>query len=163
MNFSIDYFENISEVEFSFRSADEEKYLRTLLDEANGFIKRQNWCKAIIAEKCGLVCDGAFGVFLFEIMPANSSADNFIWVIVGDLPPAYITCDDAKNAIAAVNLYLGAMDCWVEAVLNGKSVSGLIPVDAAPTKENALSLKGRLDWIGDNVVKPNLEWLPKKP
>lgn len=162
MKFILDDFKNVSEIESSFQTKEEENYLRLLLAQARKFLNKQKWCKSILSEYCGLACDDAFGAFLFEVEPAFVEVDNFLWVIAGDLPPAYITCEEAKNAIAALNIYLGEMDRWVDAVLSGKSTDNLIPVDAKPTKENALILKSRLDWIGDNVVKPNMEYLPQK-
>jgi hypothetical protein len=40
-------------------------------------------------------------VFLFEIIPSREDVDDKVWLIVGDLPPAYITAEDAPNPAAA--------------------------------------------------------------
>jgi hypothetical protein len=44
------------------------------------------------------------------------------------------------------------MNLWVEAVLNNKNINDLIPVNVPATKENAMKLKGRLDFIINKII-----------
>lgn len=67
--------------------------------------------------------------------------DEWIWILVGDLPPAYITCEESPNPASALDAYIGAMDEWVNAAKNGISTNGLIPANVAPTPENAEALQ----------------------
>lgn len=59
----------------------------------------------------------------------------WIWVIVGDLPPAYITTENNANPACALDGYITEMKEWVEAVRMGKPTSERIPVNAPPTFE----------------------------
>jgi hypothetical protein len=83
---------------------------------------------------------------------ARENVDEFIWAIVGDIPPLYITIEDAPNPACALDGYIGAMDEWIEAALNGKPIDGLPPVNAKPTLKNAANLKRRLDYIDKEIL-----------
>ncbi len=87
---------------------------------------------------------GVMGIFLVELDPPGPEIDTYIWVIVGDLPPAYISSFYARSPRAALDVYIGEMGLWVEAVENGEDTGDLIPVNAAPTRENAEALRSRL-------------------
>ena len=52
----------------------------------------------------------------------------------------------------ALDAYLGKMQDWVDAVDEGRSVEDLLPVNAAPTKEYADLLRGRLEFIGERIL-----------
>ena len=88
-----------------------------------------------------------FGVFLFKIIPVSPNVDEWLWVIVGDIPPAYIVTDFAQNPTSALRCYIAEMRRWVLAAERGASLSGIIPVNAPATKEYAKMLKGRLGFI----------------
>jgi hypothetical protein len=96
-------------------------------------------------------------VFLFKIMPATADADEWLWVIVGDLPSAYIVTDDARNPAAALDAYIGEMERWASAAEGGQSVENLIPVDVPPTPENAKRLRKRLAFLDREVLSRHAE------
>lgn len=126
--------------------------LDTALNEARGFIRFYDWVSSIRAEFLGAEVDGILYAFLFEIVPAQSEVDQWIWVIVGDIPPAYITCEDAKNPYEAVDAYVGAMEEWVNAAQEGKSVANLIPVNVPASSANAAMLGRRLKFIDERIL-----------
>ena len=78
--------------------------------------------------------------------------DNLIWVIVGDLPSAYITVENSPNPACALDSYIGAMEDWVEAVEQGRPVFDIIPVNAEPTLANAQRLKTRLSFLDEEIL-----------
>lgn len=82
--------------------------------------------------------------------------DSWVWVIVGDVPPAYITCEDAKNPYEALDAYMGAMEEWVRAAQTGESVADLIPVNVPATPANAAMLDRRPKLIDEQIL-PSLE------
>jgi hypothetical protein len=73
-------------------------------------------------------------------------------VVVGDLPPAYIAVDDAPNPACALDSYIGAMEDWVDSVKAGRPVDHLIPVNIAPTAENAAKLASRLKFLDEEIL-----------
>lgn len=123
-----------------------------MLDEARDFLEFYDWCSAILAEYVGFVYPGIVGVFLFKIKPSKPGVDEWIWVIVGDLPPAYLTCDGCRNPAAALDGYIGAMNEWVEAAEAGKSVKNLVPVNVPASPKNADMLKVRLKFLDENIL-----------
>jgi hypothetical protein len=48
--------------------------------------------------------------------------------------------------------YIGEMEAWVEAVENGQTTDDLIPVNAAPTLQNAEALKSRLGFLEREIL-----------
>lgn len=75
-----------------------------------------------------------------------------VWIIVGDLPSAYIVHEPGDSWQDALLGYVAEMDRWVDAARTGAPVEDLIPVDAAPTPENANMLASRLDFIRTNLL-----------
>lgn len=79
-------------------------------------------------------------------------------VVVGDLPPAYLSSKYAKSPKDALDGYLGEMQAWVEAVENGRPTEDLIPNNGAPTLPNAKALRSRLKFLAREVL-PHLPGL----
>ncbi len=122
------------------------------LTEATSFLRSFSWVNGIEQTYLGNSFEGILGIFLFKISPNRADVDDFVWVIVGDLPSAYITVDDSPNPAAALDGYIGAMEDWGDAVVKGEPTDGLIPVDAPATQENAMALKSRLQFLDDNIL-----------
>jgi hypothetical protein len=126
--------------------------MESLCKEAKNFLEYYDWCGEILETYMGMLYLGVVGVFLFKIAPTKKDVDEWIWVIVGDLPSAYLTVDECPNPATALDGYVGAMEEWVEAAQSGDSVAGLIPVNVAATKENAKNLKIRLSLLEKNIL-----------
>lgn len=95
---------------------------------------------------------GVIGIFLVELKPSDMDIDSFTWVIVGDLPPAYISPVYATSPREALNGYISEMAAWVEAVEKDEPVDDLIPVNATPTRQNAASLQSRLEFLRREIL-----------
>ena len=149
---SIDFKMLIPSEEIRGEDEAETSELREMLNEATRYLSSFSWCKRIEESYFGCGVGAVFAVFLFKIRPSSDKVDEWIWVIVGDLPPAYITTEDAPNAACALDAYIGAMTKWVEAAKNGRTVAGLIPVNVPPTPENAAQLQSRLDFLNKEIL-----------
>ena len=136
----------VRDVDFSSSSE-----LQDALSEARSFITFFDWGN-IASEFLGAHFDGIFSIFLFEIEPGRDDVDHWVWVLVGDIPPAYITCEDAKKPYEALDGYIGAMEDWVLAARTGTSVAGLIPVNVPATPANATLLDTRLKFLGEEIL-----------
>lgn len=123
-----------------------------LCQEAREFLEFYDWCVEIKETFVGILYPGIVAVFLFKIVPSRQDIDDWVWVVVGDLPPAYLTVDECPNPAAALDGYVGAMLEWVDAAQKGESVADLIPVNVPATKENAEMLKVRLDFLNERVL-----------
>ncbi|MDH5694114.1 MAG: hypothetical protein OEZ47_13535 [Gammaproteobacteria bacterium] len=147
------HFEKLKPVsEMCGESDDETIELNSYLTNATEYLSSFSWHKGIKNSYFGMGVGGIFSIFLFEIIPKTSNVDNFVWVVVGDIPPAYITCEEAPNPACALDGYIGAMLEWVDAVEVGGSIEGLIPVNAPPSKEYAKMLKSRLAFLDERIL-----------
>ena len=75
--------------------AEETELLRASLEEATAFLKAFDWCRGIREMYFGLGVGGVVSVFLFRI-DAAPMVDEWVWVIVGDLPSCYLVTDEAQ-------------------------------------------------------------------
>lgn len=130
---------------------DDVEEMESMYQEAREFLEFYDWCLEIQESYVGLLYPGIVAVFLFKIVP-EKDVDEWIWVIVGDLPSAYLTTDVCPNPATALDGYIGAMLEWVEAAQSGKSVADLIPVNVPATKENGDMLKTRLDFLDEKIL-----------
>lgn len=99
---------------------------------------------------------GVLGLFLVELDPPSEEIDRYIWVVVGDVPPAYISSEFANSPREALEGYIAEMEAWIEAVEKGEPVDDLIPVNGAPTQANAAALRSRLSFIQSKIL-PDLD------
>jgi hypothetical protein len=123
-----------------------------LSKEAQDFLAAQSWCKRITNGFFDRGWGYTLAVFYFLIEPNKSDVPNSVWVITGDLPPAYIDVSDNPNGACAIHGYVIEMQEWVDAVLNGDSVDGLIPVNVPPERKYAKMLQERLKFIRKNIL-----------
>lgn len=119
-----------------------------LYDEAKKYLENFTWCFS--TKKCWYDKDHGIyekiGVFLFEIEPQNYTIDDFIWVIVGDLPSVYLD-KTVTTGREALETYCELMQEWADNVKNGKSLEDCYPVEADPTIENVGILSSRIAFI----------------
>jgi len=133
-------------------SADDTNLLREMATEASQFICAKEWCESVDRQYLAYGVGGVVAVFLFRITPRFEDVDNWLWVIVGDLPPAYIVVEDNPTAADALDAYCSLMEEWVEAVQEGQSVEELIPVNAPATSENAEQLGRRIKFLRTEIL-----------
>ncbi len=72
----------------------------------------------------------------------------------GDLPSAYLVLDQAEDPASALEVYCQLMDEWAQAILAGRTVKVVCPGRAAPSRENAMALLKRLEFIRSRLL-PN--------
>ena len=82
------------------------------------------------------------GIFLDRIVLAWSELDQWLWVIVGDVPPAYLGTDGCKNPAQAPDAYTEEMSKWI-----ARAGEDVIPVSLHPTPEWAEQLRVRLELL----------------
>lgn len=122
------------------------------MSRVNAFLGGFSWAKQTGNVWVALSIPGVFGLFLIELDVGSADIDRYVWVAVGDIPPAYISTEHAASPKEALEGYLAEMGAWVEAVVNDQAVDDLIPVNGAPTKENAKALKSRLSFLESEIL-----------
>jgi hypothetical protein len=123
--------------------------------EARDFILQQKWCFGIGEVYFGAGLGGVVSIFLMEIEPLPTGVDPWLWVIVGDIPPAYLVIDSLSNPIMTLEEYIELMREWVSLAYSSEASEAVIPVNRAPTPENAVLLEKRLNSLSNDI----LPWL----
>jgi hypothetical protein len=127
-----------------------------LVSRMNVFLSGFSWAKQTGNVWVARSIPGVFGLFLVELDAVGADVDRYVWVAVGDIPPAYLSSEYAASPREALEGYLAEMGAWVKAVENGHAVDDRIPVDGAPTQENAEALKSRLLFLESNPTVSEL-------
>lgn len=139
--------------DFLKERADEARDFDSLLVEARNYIGHFKWCKRIKSSYIGSGVGGIYAVFLFEIENSASPDDGWLWVVVGDIPPAYLVANGGpRNPQEALLAYVGLMGEWVEAVKKGMPVGHLIPVNVPPTPKYAEMLESRILFLKERFI-----------
>jgi hypothetical protein len=123
--------------------------------EAVAYLKSFAWCKQIIETYFCFGVGGVVQIFLSHIDRLASDGNvlnEWLWVIVGDLPSAYLVTDDAQSPHDALQAYCDVMQEWIGAVLSSADLSKVYPVTANPTEENASLLSSRIEFLVEEVI-----------
>jgi len=133
--------------------------LREMLGKAERYLSSFLWCEKILHSYFGGGVGGVFAVFFFRIRPARDGVDPWIWVVVGDIPPAYLPISDCGSPAEVFRTYLRGMNKWVELARKGETGTpeqGVPPVNVPSTPEQAETLSLRLHTLL-LVIKPFFE------
>ncbi len=147
MNDCIDFSSVVTVSEMRGDSDADTDLLRKMATDAEAFIQGFDWCKGIRDTYFGYGIGGIVAVFFLHLAPARIGVDEYLWVIVGDIPPAYLVTDESRTPSEALRTYIIEMRKWVAAAASGQPVGELIPVNMPATREYALALKRRLDFL----------------
>jgi hypothetical protein len=133
---------------------EDQALLVEMINRGQRWLLSHKWCESISECYVGDVAIGGIVVVLLtRIVPSKEDVDEWLWVVVGDVPPAYLVTDDAPNPASALHVYLQLVNDWVAAAQRGEDVSELMPLESttgellSPTAENAAALRTRLDLI----------------
>jgi hypothetical protein len=118
-----------------------------LYKEAVRFLEAHSWCGSVKSGELAFAVVGVIGIFKISLEPTRPDVDPVLWVVTGDLPPAYLVTDDAADWQRALSRYVDEMRKWVAAVRNGTSTADVIAVGVAPTAQHAGMLESRLDFL----------------
>lgn len=126
--------------------------LRCMLQRAKEYLLSHEWCPKVVASYMGFAIPGVIALFLFELEEAIEDRDRYLWVVVGDLPSAYLVVDNAPNAACALECYCELMQAWVDAVRNDRPVIDAFPVSAPADRHHAEMLSSRIDFIRKKIM-----------
>lgn len=126
--------------------------LKIMLEEAINYLKSHKWCPEIEKIYFGFGIGKIVAVFLFKFSEKIKGTDEFLWVIVGDLPSAYLVIDNSPSPKEALEGYCEIMEDWVNAVRNSASLKDVYPVKVPPTEEYARMLSSRIESLRSDVI-----------
>ena len=124
------------------------KLLREMSAGAEAYLRSFSWCGDVLNSFFGGGVGGVFAVFLFNIHPERPEVGPWIWVVVGDIPPAYLPIEDAASPAQVFKMYLSGMSKWVEFARQGRSGTAgdnIPPINVPATPEWAEKLEHKLN------------------
>ena len=126
---------------------EETALLLGMAQDAEAYLRSFSWCKEVLGSFFGGGVGAIIAVFLFNIRPARPAIGSWIWIVVGDIPSAYLPLEDAKSPSDVFKTYLWGMSKWVDLARKGRSGTaddGIPPIDVPATPEWAEKLEQRL-------------------
>jgi hypothetical protein len=165
MSSQIDFTKLVPCADFAGEDAEDDALLKEMIGTGLSYLRSFDWCRQVVECYVGdIAVGGVVAVLLAKIEPAEEELDEWLWLVVGDLPPAYLVVDGAPNPAAALDSYIGEMERWVAAVKAGESIDDFIPVETAtgaaplqPTREHADELARRLRFLDEKILRHHRE------
>jgi hypothetical protein len=134
--------------------SDDTELLREMATEARAFLEDYEWCPPIRSVHLALGIGGVVAVFLFQFDEViDDTEDDALWIIVGDLPSAYVIVEPGDDGDAALRRYCELMEDWAFNVLKGNSLDESFPVAAEASHENAEMLSQRIAFIRTEILE----------
>jgi len=127
--------------------------LREMAAEARAYMEDFEWCPSIESVHLALGVVGIVGVFLFQFDEVIEDDDDALWVVVGDLPSAYVIVEPGDDGITALERYCELMEDWAFNVLKGNSLDESFPVEAEATHEHAEMLRQRIVFLRTEILE----------
>ena len=125
--------------------------LRRMYAEARAYLSSHQWCEEVGEALFGYGVGAVVAVFLFRARLGTRKKE-WLWVVVGDLPTAYLVSDQAPTAEAALRIYTDLMEDWVHAVRNGSGLEAVFPVEAPADEEHADLLDSRIGFLREKII-----------
>jgi hypothetical protein len=134
-------------------TAEDTKLLRDMAEGAKEYISSFSWCPKIGAMYLGYGVGGVIAIFLVEFQEKIAETDDQLWVIVGDVPKAYMVVEADDSPRDALISYCSLMEDWINAVLTFGDFNDVFPVSAPRTMEHARMLRSRLDFLRSEIIE----------
>jgi len=133
---------------------DDTALLREMATEARAYIEDYEWSPPIESIHLAMGVGGVVAAFLVQFEEAiDGTDDDALWVIVGDLPSAYVIVEPGDDGASALSRYCEVMEDWAVNVLEGDSLEESFPVAAEATHENAELLSQRIAFIRTEILE----------
>src|SRR5260370_27952817 len=91
------------------------KLLRKMAAEAREYIISFKWCLPIKSMRFADGVGGVIAIFLVEFEGKVGGTDNRLWIVVGDLPSAYMVVEPDDCAKETLEGYCELMNDWIDA------------------------------------------------
>lgn len=131
--------------------------LRAMARSARDYISSFDWCPAMGASYLASGVGGIVAIFLFEFTSKIQGTDDRLWVIVGDLPSAYLVVELEDSPREALERYCDLMEGWIAAIRDSTPLENAFPVAAEPTQENAELLERRIAFLLAEIIPRMVE------
>ncbi len=138
--------------QISSENTEEAQFPLEMASKAQNYISRFSWCLSVRKVYFGDGYGRIVAVFLIHIEPSRPDVHEWLWVVVGDLPSAYLVIDTCNTPSQVLERYIDEISEWVKLAKKGRSSEDVIPVNAPPTPESARMLESRLTVLREQIV-----------
>ena len=128
--------------------------LRQMWTVAERYVLSFSWCESIVSAYFGGGVAKILAIFLVNISPARPDVNEWVWIIVGDIPPAHLPLEDCESAMEAFETYIDGMKRWAVLAREGRvgtPEESVPPMDVPATPEWAEKLEIKLRVLTDAV------------
>jgi len=129
------------------------RLLQAMAADTEKFLESFEWCKAIEEKYFSTGIGGVVAIFFFGIDPKRPQVVEWLWVVVGDLPSAYLVTDNCECPSKALEAYIWNMRRWSRLAKPGKASPDVIPVNVPATPKWAKELEGRLNFLEQHILR----------
>jgi hypothetical protein len=129
----------------------ETRLLLSYVDEACMWLSGYTWCTEIRERLFGVGVGGVIAVFLIEVVVKSVDLE-WLWVVVGDLPPAYFARSHAGSPCEALLFYCNLVEQWADAVGREPSGRDLFRFRVDATAEVAAMLTSKVETLRRIVI-----------
>ena len=130
--------------------------VRRVGEGAQALLLRFSWCKRILRAEVGFALPGRFGVFHFDIEAARPSVPECLWVVFGDLAPAYFSGQGLLDWRSVLALYVERAERWAKDILSGGDGEDILPIQPPSDAATAMALLKRLGVLRDILADTSL-------
>lgn len=130
--------------------------VRAVGEGAQALLLRFFWCKRILRAEVGFALPGRFGVFHFHIEAARPGVPESLWVVFGDLAPAYFAGPQLVDWRAVLAVYVDRVQRWAADVLKGGDGEDILPIQPPNDAATAMALLKRLDVLREILADASL-------
>lgn len=132
---------------------DDTELLREMAIEARAYVEDHDWSPPVTSIHLAFGIGGVVAAFLVQFDEViEDTDDDALWIVVGDLPSAYVVVEPGDDGEAALSRYCELMEDWAFNVLKGHSLDDSFPVAAEATQENAEMLGQRIAFIRTEIL-----------
>lgn len=126
--------------------------LKSMAHDAASYITSFRWATDIKKQYLAFGIGGIVAVFWFEFATKIANSDDVLWVVVGDLPSAYLVAEAGNGPREVLCAYCDLMVEWAEKVIVGAALKDAFPVKAEPTLKNAHALQQRIAFLRKELI-----------
>jgi hypothetical protein len=133
--------------------------LRQMLENARRYALSFSWCDSVNSEYFGGGIGKIIAVFLFNISTKPPDVDPWMWIIVGDIPSAYLPLEDCNSPMKVFETYTDGLQKWANFARDSKTGTaeeGIPPVNVPATPEWADQIQKRIQLLND-LARPYFE------
>ena len=119
---------------------------------ALGYLASHEWSRPVSRILLEGEVPGSASIFQVLFAEPVWGTDDALWVVVGDLPSAYMVLEAGETAAQVLMSYCELMEDWVHAVRTGGDLSMVFPVRADPSGAAADRLEARVAALREEML-----------